>query len=120
MEKVRNMSMDHDTDELEFHPARWKALCASWAAQASRNCGCVHDIYQRLFSELVDEHLAKLSEEYHPAALDIAHAWDYLSPEGRAQAQQEMAEQGYCSHGLEPDCCPLGCGDLSWFEPEEH
>ncbi|EPR4378957.1 CcgAII protein, partial [Escherichia coli] len=22
------------------------------------------------------------------------------------------AEKGYCCHGFDRDCCPLGCGDL--------
>ena len=87
-------------------------MCAQLAAQATRNCGCIHDLYQCLFSEEVEKHLRSVPEEHRAAALEVAGRWDYLDTEGRAKAQQEMAEQGYCSHGLDPDCCPLGCGDL--------
>ena len=110
-----------DQRATEFEAGRWSEVCVQMAAQASRNCGCVHDMYQQLFSELIDEKLKSVPGEHHRAALEVAGRWDYLDPEGRAKAQQEMAEQGYCSHGLEPRCCPMGCGDLSWFDPnEEH
>ncbi len=104
---------------MTFHPAQWSELCVRLAAQASRNCGLVHDMYQQLFSDLVDQRFRTIPVEHHPAALEIAYRWDYLDPEGRAKAQQDMAEQGYCTHGLDPKVCPMGCGDLSWFEPEE-
>lgn len=111
--------MDQETPP--FSVEEWTKLCAQLAAQATRGCGCIHDLYQSMFSEAVDVRLSSVPEEDRAAALEVAGRWDYLDPEGRAKAQQEMAEQGYCSHGLEPRCCPMGCGDLSWFDPnEEH
>lgn len=110
-----------NTEVVSFHAAQWSELCVRLAAQASRNCGLVHDMYQRLFSELVDLRLREIPEVHHPAALEIAYRWDYLDPQGRVKAEQDNADQGYCSHGLEPNCCPMGCGDLSWFDTaEEH
>ena len=110
-----------EQDVMSFNAGRWNELCVVLAAQASRNCGSVHDMYQQLFSDLVDGRLKEIPEAHHPAALEVACRWDYLSPEGRAKAQQEMADQGYCTHGLEPNCCPMGCGDLPWFDTaEEH
>lgn len=113
------MSEALTTDVMSFHPAQWSELCVRLAAQASRNCGMVHDLYQRRFSELVDQRLREIPEAHHPAALEVAYRWDYLSPEGRTLARQEMADQGYCTHGLDPHFCPMGCGDLSWFDRAE-
>ena len=109
-----------EQDVMSFNAGRWNELCVVLAAQASHNCGSVHDMYQQLFSELVDGRLKEIPEEHHPAALEVACRWDYLSPEGRAKAQQEMADQGYCTHGLDPYVCPMGCGDLPWFDREEN
>ena len=35
----------------------------------------------------------------------------YATPEELEQSRNEMADMGCCSHGLDPDCCPCGCGD---------
>lgn len=105
--------------ETSFDAEQWSAVCEQLAGESIRRCGCIHDLYQQIFSEMVDLRLKGIPEVHHPAALEIASFSDYLDLEGRAKAQQEMAEQGYCSHGLEPSCCPMGCGDLSWFADED-
>lgn len=68
---------------MSFHAGRWNELCVRLAAQASRQCGLAHDQYQRLFSEAVDERLKEIPELHHPAALEVAHRWDYLAAEQR-------------------------------------
>ena len=75
-----------DQEITSFNAARWNELCVLLAAQASRNCGSAHDMYQRLFSELVDERLRTIPKVHHTAALEVAYRWDYLDPEGRDKA----------------------------------
>ncbi|EKO9233476.1 hypothetical protein P1O32_003266, partial [Escherichia coli] len=38
--------------------------------------------------------------------------FDYLSAEEIAEEIRRDSERGYCCHGFERNCCPLGCGDL--------
>lgn len=88
-----------NTEVVSFHPAQWSELCVRLAAQASRNCGLAHDMYQQLFSDLVDKRLMTIPVEHHPAALEIAYRWDYLDAEGRAKAQQDSLSLGLGTHG---------------------
>jgi hypothetical protein len=77
------------TELMSFHAGRWNDLCVRMAADAVRKCGATHEGYQLVFSQLVDERLQQVPEEHHPAALEVAYRWDYLSPEVRTNAQQE-------------------------------
>ena len=77
---------------------------------ANFGCGLVYEIYVENFSAMLDSkfppgHLQR--EE----AIALAEG-DYCTPEEIAVSRQEAAELGLCSHGLDPDCCPCGCGDL--------
>lgn len=78
--------------------------------EANRGCGLVYELYVQRFSEAVDHTFP----ENHPQRADALAAaqGDYLAPEERLAALEMQAEQGLCRHGLEPDCCPAGCGDL--------
>lgn len=82
------------------------------AVQANQGCGQIYELFLERFSGMVDR-------AYPPGCLDreraiaIANAvGGYATPEEIAQSQIEADEMGCCSHGLDPDCCPCGCGDL--------
>ena len=104
---------------MSFDAEQWNALCDQLADEAIRRCGCIHDMYQKIFSELVDVRLSEVPSCFHAVALEAARYRDYLDVEERAAAQEEMAEQGYCTRGLDPDCCPMGCGDLVSYSGDE-
>ncbi|KPB82024.1 MULTISPECIES: hypothetical protein [Pseudomonas syringae group] len=36
--------------------------------------------------------------------------YDYVSPEELGAINADNAAAGLCSHGLDRDCCPAGCG----------
>ncbi|EAB3384551.1 cobalamin biosynthesis protein CbiX [Salmonella enterica] len=38
--------------------------------------------------------------------------FDYLTQDEIAEEIRQDRENDYCSHGIERNCCPLGCGDL--------
>jgi len=48
------------------------------------------------------------------AALALALPMGYLSPAELQQQEEEMANDGYCCHGIDPNCCPCGCGDIEY------
>ena len=87
----------------------WRALCETAAAQATKGCGLSHDYYVERFSSAIDAQLGRLPEEQRAQALKIAQEWDYATPAERQETQDWNAEHGYCSHGIEFGCCPVGC-----------
>lgn len=101
-----------DQTLADFDQAQWEVLCSTAASEATRQCGSVDVMYVKFFSEAVDQHVAKLPEEHRTRAIEVATEWDYASPQEREQTRRELAAEGQCSHGLHPDHCPLGCGDL--------
>lgn len=81
------------------------------AEAANRGCGLSYDLFVERFSTSVDQTYPQGSPE-RVAALELAISMGYMTPAELAQAQEEMANDGYCSHGIELNCCPAGCGDL--------
>jgi hypothetical protein len=79
--------------------------------------GQSHDVYVQHFSTLVDGTFPDGSP-FRDQVLELARTYDYATRTERAEAQEEMARDGYCSHGLDPDCCPCGCGDIDLFDDE--
>ncbi|BDW09622.1 CcgAII protein [Escherichia coli] len=76
-------------------------------------CGLVFELYQRRLSAAIDKVVAGLPEEQHAQAFELARQeFDYLSAEEIAEEIRRDSERGYCCHGFDRDCCPLGCGDL--------
>lgn len=77
------------------------------AADATSRCGLSYDVFQQSFSRMVDA-----AFPVSDVAIALAREMGYLTPKELEQAQEDMAAHGYCSHGLDPDCCPCGCGDI--------
>lgn len=86
--------------------------------QANKGCGLSWELFAQLFSASVDSHFASDDVAVRTAAISMATDMGYQTPEQISILLQELEDDGCCSHGLDPDCCPCGCGDLSWFEPE--
>lgn len=80
------------------------------AAEANRGCGQSYDVFVQRFSGLFDG-AYPVGHPDREQALACAGGI-YATPEELQQAQDEMEAAGYCAHGLDPDCCPMGCGDL--------
>jgi hypothetical protein len=88
------------------------------ASDAHRGCGLSYDLFAERFSAAVDRHYPPTSP-LREAALELAVGIGYLTPDEIAQAQEDMANDGCCTHGLDPNCCPAGCGDIDdgYWEP---
>lgn len=107
------------TDMVNFDVATWEARCESLQAMAHAGCGLSYDLYQQRFSAAVEEHIVGLPGEMKSLAISVAVPFGYLAAGELAQVQIELAECGYCTHGIDPNCCPLGCGDIDHDDPEE-
>lgn len=76
-------------------------------------CGLVFELYQHRLSAAIDKVVARLPEEQHAQAFELARKeFDYLSAKEIAEEIRNGYANGYCCHGFDRDCCPLGCGDL--------
>lgn len=80
------------------------------ADQASAGCGSSFDVFQMKLSGMIDAAFSQGSPD-HVAAIEYTKGV-YASPHEIEANQKQLAEMGYCSHGLDPYCCPCGCGDL--------
>ena len=87
-----------------------KEVLDKLADSANRGCGQSYDLFAARFSAAVDRHYPASSPE-HAAALELAVSMGYMTPAELTQAQEEMARDGYCTHGIDPHWCPAGCGD---------
>ncbi len=89
----------------------WREICKTAAAHAQRGCGLSYDHYVTLFSSEIDTQASRLPEDQRAQAPEIsAQEWDYATPAERQETQDWLAENGFCSHGIELGCCPAGCG----------
>ena len=89
----------------------WHAVCKTAAGHAQRGCGLSWDHWVTLFSSEIDMQARRLPEEQRAHALEIAaQEWGYATPAERQETQDWLADNGYCTHGIELGYCPAGCG----------
>ncbi len=81
------------------------------AVQANQGCGQVYELFLERFSGMVDSAFPPGSFDRERAVAIAISVGGYATPEEIAQARIEAAEMGCCSHGLDPNCCPCGCGE---------
>ncbi|UUC96131.1 MULTISPECIES: hypothetical protein [Comamonas] len=113
---------------LEVAPAReaevfsendWAAKCAALSDAANRGCGLVYETYELRVGASIDLALQQVPELLRARAIEIATEHGYTTPVERAVAAQMQRDDGFCSHGLDPDCCPMGCGDIDSGDDEQ-
>lgn len=98
-------------DEFEgirpFDAERWERTCDQKAAAAYLGCGQSDVLWSRNLHAALKTRLDRIPVEHQAEALQIAEHAGYQSA-----ASLQQSEDGSCAHGLDPDCCPMGCGDL--------
>ena len=95
-----------------FSEKDWAAKCAALSDAAYQGCGLVYEMYEKRVGASIDLALQQVPEVQRARAIEIAIEHGYTTPVERAAAEQEQRDGGFCSHGLDPDCCPMGCGDI--------
>lgn len=93
----------------DFDEAAWRKCCEEAAADAMRGTGLVYELYQQKLNGLIRARVTGIDPSLQAQALKLA------SEEFGYSEFDEEPGDGYCMHFLEPQCCPVGCGDL-----EEH
>lgn len=98
--------------ELPFDETAWRGCCDRIAEDAKRGCGQVYELFSANYSAHIDAAIAGLPSTHRDRALSIAcESGIYLTVDEREQQARDFDDSGFCSHGLEPHCCPCGCGD---------
>lgn len=102
-------------EPVSFDADEWRARCQAFSASAASGCGCADLLYSSRYSGSVDCAIQKFADTHHEEALRIAReCGDYVSP-----GEDDAVWEGCCPHGLDPDCCPVGCGDLPRYSGED-
>ncbi|GKS92579.1 hypothetical protein [Acidovorax sp. SUPP2539] len=94
-----------------FNEKSWREVCEKMADQAFRGCGLSHHYYVKRFSAEIDNALKTIPAEFHAQAKETAQYFDYASIDEIQETEQSNADNGFCAHGIDDDCCPFGCGD---------
>lgn len=101
-----------DTPQSALDESAWRAVCKTAAEDANRRCGLSYEYYVELFSQEIDAQASRLPDEQRVLALEIAsHEWGYETPHQRRETQDWDAANGFCEHGIELGCCPVGCDE---------
>lgn len=101
------------SDEVTFNADSVRSKLELLSEELMHRCGLVYELYQRRLSAAIDNFVSTLPTEQHLLVLELAREeFDYLSAEEIAEEIRRDAERGYCCHGFDRNCCPLGCGDL--------
>lgn len=81
--------------------------------EAMRRCGSAHETYISIFSASIDDLIEAKGNEHNTAfILKAARLQDYATPEEIEQMNEDSLDSGHCVHGIDPDCCPAGCGEV--------
>lgn len=94
-----------------FDRQAWLSRCEALAEQANSACGLVYEIYERNFTGAINRDLQRLDQRHRGEVIEMAKNFGWATAEELAETQRLMDGSGCCSHGLDPDCCPAGCGD---------
>jgi len=90
----------------------WRSLFNKLSVKITPTCGLCYELYQRRLSSSIDGALKNVNEVDKIKILEIArNEFDYLSADDIEECIKNDKENGICKHGLEFDCCPLGCGE---------
>ena len=101
------------TDNNEQCLSAFREQCGKLVEQHKANCGLVYELYQRRLSASIDEYLVQLPDAYREEAETLARdEFYYMKQSEIDEAIEWDRENGFCGHGIERKCCPLGCGEF--------
>ncbi|HAV1859005.1 TPA: CcgAII protein [Enterobacter hormaechei subsp. steigerwaltii] len=104
------------TQALEQITEDFRRQCDVFAREQQPRCGLIYELYQRRLSADIDGYLAGVPAEYRDELIAVARReFDYLTQDEIEEEIRQDSERGYCSHGIDRNCCPLGCGDIDEY-----
>lgn len=94
-------------DAVIFHET-----CDQASKAAAHGCGLSDVLWLTRCTASIGSLLPSVSLVSLAEAHVIARNAGWLDPTEEKELKECRAEEGTCSHGLEPDCCPAGCGEF--------
>ncbi len=110
---LRNRRFKSPTTIVPTKSPDYPSLIEQLSKQAHQSCGLSYELYLCRFQSSVDELIEHLPEDEKETVIALAVKHDYLSeqPNEATQSDNDRHEDTrYCSHGIDVDCCPAGCG----------
>ncbi|EMD1719221.1 MULTISPECIES: hypothetical protein [Providencia] len=98
-----------------FNKDSWVAKCERANKEASKGCGLSDVLYQDRFNQLLDKAINALPNRHHKKAILIAKKMGYQPFETTEEIENTSDinfDSRICSHGIDIDCCPAGCGEI--------
>jgi hypothetical protein len=110
-----------------FNAEIFEAVCAAASGEAASGCGLSDVLWSQRATSAMGSVLALVDPSFLEQARKIAACQGWMDDAEVKSMNEMISEEGLCSHGLDPDCCPSGCGDLddgdesdwSGWPPEE-
>ena len=96
----------------EFDESGWRIACEGAVDRAVSGSGCAETVFNRNLHAEIERLLQDVPSTHHDVAREFARTYGYMSPAELESEGQWNSDHGYCSHGLDPECCPVGCGDI--------
>lgn len=94
----------------------FRNLCTNISKEVMPGCGLIYELYQQRFSSQIDSIIETLPASEQLIARELAREeFDYISSNEIEEQMLSNKVNGLCSHGLDPNCCPCGCGDIDNF-----
>lgn len=95
-----------------FDAVRFESTCVRAAAEAAIGCGQSDVLWARRVTSRLGALLQRVSGSDLDVAKRIAVEQGWMDADQEAAMDRMVTEAQLCQHGLEPACCPVGCGDL--------
>lgn len=97
---------------LPFNSALFEAACRAASSEAAKGCGLSDVLWSKTTTSAIEGFLCHVDDQHIAQARDIAKQAGWLDLDEIRALNDMIEEEGLCGHGLDPDCCPAGCGDL--------
>lgn len=94
-----------------FNPDLFGKTCAVASGEAAKGCGQSDVLWSQRATSLIDALLAQVDDASMAQAKEIAKCQGWMDDEEIKSMNDMIDNDGCCAHGLDPNCCPVGCGD---------
>ncbi|MEZ9698105.1 hypothetical protein AB4455_01105 [Vibrio sp. 10N.261.46.E12] len=91
----------------------YPSLIDQLAKEAHQGCGLSYELYGQRFQSSVDALLERLPNDKRDSVIALAKKHDYIHEQPNHAPVSTLDwddDTQYCSHGIDIDCCPAGCG----------
>lgn len=96
----------------QFDPDLFEVSCNAAAQEAAHGCGLSDVLWAKRTTSAIDRLLDQVESAFLLQAKEIAKRAGWLDRDEVESMNDASRDEGLCSHGLDPDCCPAGCGEV--------